>query len=211
MNKMMKKRAGVMTAGMLVIGGLAAIARADSDPSNDSANIIVTITPNVDRGVTITTDEVVMDLGVVSLGASTQTVSPATVTVTGTITNTELDLSAQITGGWNFEPAAASNNTDGLKVWTVFTDNTVLAAPAQGGDLFDDTNDFLGSATNTFSAVRCGGGSGNGVAFEDGVADMDALNPLDERHMWMYFTTPGITTTSSAQQVQFTLTVQQGS
>ena len=212
MKNIMKKIAAVMAIGMMVVGGLKVSARAaDANVLNDTATILVTITPNVDRGVTIDTMNVTLNLGAVTLGNSTQTVQPSTVTITGSMSNTELDLNAQITGGWNFEPTAGASNTNGLKTWVVFTNTAQLTAPSKAGDLFDDTNDFLASATNNFADTRIGGTAGNGAAFEDGVVDMDALNPGMKRHMWMYFTTPSVTDTSSDQQIRFYLTVKQGS
>lgn len=220
MNKHMKQFVAALAVGLLAVGGLLiGEAKADAIVANDTATIQITITPNVDRGVTIDTQTVNMVLGLIDLNTSTQTVNPATVTVQGNLTNTELDLSAGISGGWTFEPTATSTTTDKLKTWVVFTATTVFTTPAKNSNTFDDTNDFLASNTASFPGTRVGsssGGSGNiNNSFEDNsgnaFADMDALSPTSKRHMWMYFTTPDVTTTASDQLIRFYLTVKAGS
>ena len=215
-----KKYLATLVVGMLALGSLlVGEAKADANVANDTATIQITITPNVDRGVTIATQTVNMDLGLVDLNVSTQTVSPATVTIQGNLTNTELDLSAGISGGWTFEPTATSTTTDKLKTWVVFTATTTNATPAKNNNTFDNSNDFLSSTVAEFSGTRVGSSSGGGGninnSFEDNsgnaFADMDALNPGALRHMWMYFTTPDLTTTSAAQLIRFYLTVKAGS
>src|SRR3990167_6428613 len=98
----MKKLVGLASGLALALGMLvmnAAPVHADFDVSNDSAAMVIRIRLNVDRSVTISTGDVGMDLGFMTMGASTWTIHPATVTVGGNITNTELSLAAQITGG----------------------------------------------------------------------------------------------------------------
>ena len=75
------------------------------------------------------------------------------------------------------------------------------------------------TAGRHFAGTRVGsssGGQGNiDNSFEDNsgnaFADMDALNPGAKRHMWMYFTTPDVTSTSNDQNIRFFLTVKGGS
>jgi hypothetical protein len=215
--KKLRSAAAVLAAAALLFAFQTG-AWADSNPSNDTDDIEITITPNIDRGVSIDTNNVAMDLGSVDMNASTQTVRPATVTIQGTVTNTELELSAQISGGWSFEPVATSSTTDQLKVWAVFTATTVFTVPAKNNNTFDDTNDFLGASGTSFPATRVGsasGGNGNiNNSFEDNsgntFADMDALRPGMKRHLWLYFTTPPLTSTANPQSIRFYLTVKQG-
>ena len=107
MNTLMKKvtsaiiGVGLVTLGLMVWNVNTVHAYAgDSISTNDATAVVVRITPRADRGVQISTgDAGFLNLGTVDLGASTQTVNPATVTITGNMNATELDLSASITGG----------------------------------------------------------------------------------------------------------------
>ena len=58
--------AALMGLALLVTG--AERAWATAVPTNDTDSLTITITPNIDRGVQIDTDNVVMDLGTVDLG-----------------------------------------------------------------------------------------------------------------------------------------------
>jgi len=191
-----------------------AAARADKDPSNDAAQLVVSVTPRVDRGIEIDTENVNLDMGLVNLGASTQTVRPATVTIQGNITNIELVLSAQITGGWVFDDnVTASTETDKLGVWAVLKDTTSSAVPSKSGSDFDDAQDAMESATSVFGATRAGlpgGDTGTNDRFEDGTVNMDSLIPGTKRHLWFYFNTPPYTSTAAEQQIQFTISVTPG-
>lgn len=194
---------------------LATVVHADHNPANDSAGIQITITPRYDRGIEIDTGTVNLNLGLMEMGVATQTVSPATVTIVGNITNTELDMSAQITGGWIFDDnVTESTETDKLAVWAVFKTTTSTAVPTKSGSNFDDAQDSLNSGTASFGSVRVGtqeGDSGLNGRFEDGNVNMDSLMPETERHLWFYFKTPPITSTDNEQKIQFTLSVTPGS
>ena len=187
---------------------------ADSNPSNDSANITLSVTPLYDSGVEIDTGSVNLNLGVSGLGGSTQTVSPATVTIVGNLTNTELNLSAQITGGWTFdENVSASTETDKLAAWSVFKSTTSAAVPSKSASHFDNAQDSLNSKTASFGPARAGienGDNGNDDRFEDGNVNMDGLSPGAQRHLWFYFTTPPTTSTGNEQQIRFTLSIAPG-
>ena len=188
--------------------------RADSNSSNDSVGITVSITPNFDRGVLIDTGAVDLNMGLVDMGASTQTVSPATVTILGTVLNTELEMSGQITGGWTFdEDVSASSETDKLAVWALFKSSASANAPSKSGSDFDDAQDSLNSITSIFGPTRVGTANGNtglNGRFEDGVTDMDSLRPGNKRYLWLYFKTPPYTSTVNEQKVNFTISVTPG-
>ena len=194
-------------------------ARADSNPSNDSAALSIRITPNFERGVTIETGSVNMDLGYMDMDASTQTVSPATVTITGNILNTELNLAASITGGWVFDPNQTyeSTGTNQLNAWVSFTSSNVAAIPSQDGEFFRvgaSSGAKIVSDTNVFGPVAVGIAGGSGIGrFEGnagGSADMDSMNPTSQRHLWLRFKTPATTSVIADQQVQFQLSVRPG-
>ena len=135
----MKKLVGLASGLFLALGVLvmnSAPVHADYDISNDSAAMVVRIRLNVDRSVTISTGNVNLDLGYVSPAASTGTVYPATVTVSGNISNTELSLSALISGGWVFNNFQTYESTgeNQLNTWVQFTSISTGLAPAQDNE-----------------------------------------------------------------------------
>ena len=192
--------------------------RADSNTNNDSAALLVRITPNADRGVTISSGNVNLDLGYVDIGASTQTVNPATVTIQGNLTNTELDLSGSITGGWTFDNTQTfdAGALDALGVWATFTSISTGIAPAQGDEYFrvgTSSGAKLVSATNSFASTAVGVDPGTGFGrFESNApgANMDALNPTNQRHMFVYFRLPSQTSVTTQQSINFVLSSKQG-
>ena len=200
----------------LLFGAIGANAWADLNPADDSANIQITIVPNIDRGVIIDTDTPnMLDLGDVQMGMSTQTVYPATVTILGTVTNTELELSANITGGWKFDDDVTTMEQDDLAVWCVFKATTSAVPPAKTGSNFDDAMDALSPASPSafFGPLRVGLAGGNGGLndrFEDGSVDMDSLAPGTKRHMWFYLRMPNQTSTANTQKITFILSVTPG-
>ena len=224
MKKLAELAGGLFLAlGLLVMNS--APVHADYDTSNDSAAIVIRIRLNVDRSVTISTGNVGMDLGFVGMGNSTWTINPATVTVGGSVSNTELNLSADITGGWVFnnfqtyESTAGSENQ--LNAWVQFTGVSTGVAPAQDNEYFR-----VGTTSGTkilalgpvFLGTPVGLAGSSGIGrFENNAgnngpsnADMDSMNPVSTRHMFTYFTLPPVTTTSIDQDIHFTLTVRTG-
>ena len=230
MRTRMKKLAGLASGIFLALGLLvmnSAPVHADADPSNDSAAMVIRIRLNVDRSVTIATGDVGMDLGYVTMGASTWTIHPATVTIGGNISNTELSLAAQISGGWVFDNTQTVTSTAGsanvLHAWAQFTSVSTGLAPAQDNDNFrvgttsgskiisTDTGPIFASAPVGFSGSAGIGRFENseGVSGTFG-GDMDGMNPGAKRHMFTYFTLPPVTTVATDQDIQFTLTVRAG-
>ena len=202
---------GLMLTAVLGVGAYAA----DPNAANTEDGLTVRITPNADYGVTIdTTNQGIasgaIDLGALNLYASTYTVKPATVTITGTVsrrgaTNTgqELDVTANISGGWVLDATpttdATSGSIDELAMYLLFTPTSLSGAPG--------ANEFItdGTVTVTGSAIRAGGSGGAGTKFERNT-DMDNLSVGNARHMWMYFRLPSETSTGNAQDVAVTLT-----
>ncbi len=203
------KAAALVGLLMMVTGRAWALA----DASNDSDQIIITITPNVDRGVEIDTGSVILDMGTVDLYTTTQTVSPATVTILGTLAGQELDLTGSIEGGaidWTFDTSPTTvgetgGEEDALAAYVLFSDTSLSLAPT--------ASDFAdGTALASFSGgspQRAGSASGDGTKHEmTGAAnvDMDDKDPNDTAHLWIFLRLPSITSTSNAQEVTFTLT-----
>ena len=213
----------VLSLGLLAVGlmGLASKAHAYTDAlnSNNTAQITITITPNVDRSVTITTDNVHMDMGNVNLTGSfvsTQTVRPSTVTIGGTMGNTDLLLSGNITGGWNFDASSSTLEQNKLATWVSFTSISTAVAPAQNTEYFrgeDGTGSsaLLASDTADFAATRVGTDAATLPGrFENDLTSMNGLAVSTQRHMWMFFRMPSATTITDAQRVTFILTVDSG-
>ena len=219
--KTSKQLTGLL-AGLLVTFLFAGRAWADSDPSNDADSITVRITPNVDFGVDIDSAALqsggTIDLGIVNLFASTQTVTPATVTIRGNITSSgggtgqELDVSGAIASqgagaSWTFDLTPSTHGTSGeldaLATYILFSDTALSTSP--NGDEFS-----VAAAEFTGTTLRAGGAGGvSGTKFEKtgaGVTDMDDMSPLEERHLWMLFRLPDQTTSGDSQDVTITLT-----
>ncbi len=206
---------GLLTLGLMVwnVSKVQAYA-GDSISSNDATAVVVRITPRADRGVQISTgDNGYLNLGTVDLGASTQTVSPATVTITGNMNTTELDLSATITGGWVFNNAETFASTAGaanqLNAWVSFTSISTGGVPAVNNNdeyfrVGTSSGAKLTSLTQSFSGVRVGRQSATGIGRfendESNSGDMDNLAPTSLRHLWTFFRLPP-TTSITGQQI----------
>ena len=228
MKTWMKKISAVLTIGTLAIGALMVSAQkahavySDSISSNNATAMVVRITPRADRGVEISTGNVNLNLGTLDLGASTQTVSPATVTFTGNMSSTELDLEASISGGWSFDgnplsfasTAAAANL---LNVWATFTSVSTTTAPSQGDEYFrvgSSSGAKITSASNVATAAHVGTFTGTGIGLfennEGSSGDLDSVIPGSVRHLWTYFRLPPTTSVTGAQDINFILSVRAG-
>lgn len=182
--------------------------------TDDSASVEVHIRPSVDRGILISTDTSgMLDLGDVEMGVSTQTVKPATVTVLGTVTNIELEMSAQIDGGWRFDNDVGNSEEDNLQAWTLFKSTNVAAVPSASEFFTTKSTITPTTPSANFGPVRVGlvgGDTGNNDRFEDGNVNMDSMLPNTKRHWWFYFRTPPVTTTVNEQKITFILSVTGG-
>ena len=208
----MKSLKKVLLALGLVLGTGIAAQAADQDA------LTVTIRPNAFYSVDIDTANVGLDLGTVALGASTQTVSPATVTINSTYADTDLRLRGDIDSAasviWQFDLDTSDQNLDRLAAWATFTDVARTSAPAQGGGYFSgtvpgDPNSDAIAATTRY--VGSGGGTTNlfEANGEFAFKDMDALAPSPDpeslSHLWLYFRLPNASTDDDAQNVTITL------
>ena len=211
----------MLVMGLLAIGMIATVVKdagASAISSNNAAAMLVRITPNVDRGVVISTGDVNLNMGTVDLGASTQTVRPATVTINGNMTATELRMAGEITGGWVFQnfQSLTSTGTNQLNTWATFTSISTVSAPSQGDEYFrvgSSSGAKLLSLSQNFTATDIGiTGAGTGTGrFENneaGSGDMDNMDPGNQRHLWVYFRLPPSTSLSATQSVNFVLSTQ---
>ncbi len=216
---------GLLALGLMFTAQSKVHAYSDVISSNNAAALVVRITPNADRGVTISSGNLNLNLGLVDLGASTQTISPATVTINGNMINSELELDASIAGGWSFDPNQTflSTGANLLNAWVQFTSVSTGLAPAQSYEYFrvgTSSGSKLAPANSgpTYAATAVGNVGAPGVGmFEnnEGVSgtfggDMDAMSAGDVRHMFTYFRLPPTTSITGAQDINITLSVRAG-
>ena len=208
----MKRR---MAVSAVLLFGLALAVMKEAAYAAETAGITISMTPNVSFGVTLDTTGIQMDLGTLSLGATAQLLKPATMTITGTWAQQEVNVGAQITSAgtpWAFDtsPSTAPNTgtaINALAAFTIFTSIAEGASPT--GDQFgvDITNPVKSKAVGIPGwTTRAGGegGTGERFALSDGV--MDNLPVGTKRHVWFYFRLPNTTTSGQKQDVMFTLT-----
>ncbi len=185
-----------------------------------SDTLTVSILPNAYYAVDIDTTNVALNMGLVDLGASTQTVRPSTVSIQSTFATTDLKVQGGISSAgtaWTFDDNAASTEPNKLAAWATFTSVNRSSAPtksadyfsgsvpgASGSDMLDATNRYVGSSatdgtTNLFE---------NNSNFD--AKDMDALPPVPnangQAHLWLYFRLPNATTDASPQNITVTVT-----
>jgi hypothetical protein len=198
----------------LALGLLIGFASLSHAASTDA--LTVTIRPNAFYSFTLSTANVGLDLGTIDLGASTQTVSPATVTITSTYLNTDLQLSGFITSGgtaWTFDTNTASNDSNQLQAWAMFSDTSLKTAPVQNADYFRGTtpgsNSCVVDGNSRFLGTSNAGAVANAYEVNStasGFQDMDGLIASAQSHMWMYFRLPSATTSNQVQNVTLVLT-----
>ncbi len=201
----------VATFGMLALGltfGLVKEARANAISTNNATALTITITPNADRGVEISSANSTLDLGAVDMNFSTKTVFPATVTIMGNMSSSELTLQSTITAAsllsWNFDDDPTSSEADQMAVWSLFSGIAITSAPT-------DSEFVIYNATVTQAMVATPAQIGDATArFESTwpASDMDSMVPQTRRHLWTRMRTPATTSKTGTQSVVFTLTVE---
>ena len=175
-------------------------------------SLTVTIAPNAYYAVDIATGPSNLNLGTVDLAATTQTVKPATVTIQSTFATTDLALNGVITSGgtaWSFDENTASQETDSLAAWAVFTGVWQSSAPVLGAEFFNGTtpgatSDVIDNTQGGYQQV----GDGADQAFESGNTDMDSLAVNNTAHLWLYFRLPPTSTTGSGSAQSIVITLQ---
>ena len=158
--------------------------RADANSADDSDSLTVTVSPDVNYSLDITTTDAHMALGALALGQSTQTVRPATVTFSGSVlTGHELNLSAVITSPgtpWGFDatPSTGANTSaeaDKLAMYALFSSTMLATAPT--GTAFGDPVNWTttpsyeaaildGDTDSSVLSVRAGADNSDGTRFE---------------------------------------------
>ena len=208
---------------MAAIVGLAAAASA-----NTSDSLTVTIQPQAAYSVLVTTTPAgYLNLGLVNLSASTQTVQPSTITVNSSYAYTGLSMTGNITSAgtpWQFAANTAALTQDKLAAWAVFTDTSVQAMPAQGTNYFIGTTPTgasdvvqaaslsVGTTGGACPAVGGGGKSYIAAAGAPGYKPMECVTTTATdaggglSFLWLYFKLPPTTTTNNPQLIQYTLT-----
>ena len=179
-----------------------------------SDSLTVTIRPNAFYAVDIDTTNVVLDLGTVDLGLSTQTVSPSTVTIQSTYATTDLRLQGAIGSAgtpWTFDADTSDQDDNQLAAWATFTDVSVTAAPTQGGGYFAGTTPNVSNSGVISATSRRVGDDGAVLNLfeatgEAGVKSMNNLAVNDESHLWLNFRMPSASDTNDPQNVTITLT-----
>lgn len=217
MGKLVKKVAGLLVGVVgLVMGGVMverAYAYTDAISTNNATALTVRVTPNVDRGVEISSGGVSLNLGTVDLGASTKTVSPATVTILGNVATTELNMTSTVTAttagedSWDFDNDPTSADTDLLASWVIFSSVTYSGVPSDNDFQISNATVTQAMAPLSGAGERIGGQNGNGTRFELGSTDMDSMAPATRRGMWVRMRLPSATTPTGAQDVTYQLNV----
>lgn len=183
----------------------------------DADSLTITIRPNAYYAVDIDTANVSMDLGTVGLGLSTQTVSPATVTIQSTFAQTELQIHGSIDSlvPWSFDADTSDQNPDQLAAWATFTTVARTSAPVQSGGYFSGTVPGAANSDVISTTTRYVGTGGGGTNLfeangEFAYKDMNDLppdpDPLGKSHLWLYFRLPNATTEDDPQNITITIT-----
>ena len=195
---------------------------AGSASAIDTDSLTVTITPTASYSLTVSTNPGAGDwlnLGTVGLGLSTFTVRPATVTVTSSYAQTDLTIiGTMLSGGWTLGANSAALGNDELAAWAVFTDTSVMAAPAQASGYFSGTapnvdgTDLLRNAIDDVGTAAGGNKKFVAIPGDAGYRSMEDISsnavdaPAATSHLWLRFKLPPTTTTLTAKQLQITIT-----
>lgn len=171
----------------------------------EAAQLTVTIRPSANYSLTLASATSI-DLGTVAMGASTQTVIPATITITSTYANTDISVEGEIAVNWNLDTTSDTIEQDLIAVWAVFTTTNTDTAPTQTGGYFNGSTLASGSDL-VGDAARYGGTAGaNADLFEaNGEADLedlDNMNPNEQAHLWLWFRMPSVSTSSGEHYIQ---------
>jgi hypothetical protein len=200
----------------LVLGALALLgALTGTAKAAASDSLTVTITPNAAYAVDVDTSisPALLDLGNVSLGASTFTVNVTTVEVQSSLAATDLTISAQvIQGGWSIDGSTAAQETDALQAWAVFTDTSVVnPVTVQGLAGAFDAEDVMQVTAQNVGQVGAGPfrhmvnvGAAGYKNMEDLPSSLSDV-PASRSHLWLKFTLPPVTTVGVAQKVYITV------
>lgn len=208
----------LMTA-LVLAAGLCGVAKAGTVDQ-----LTITLTPNVNANVAITTetvrwqnvgvDEIAgLNLSTLDLGATVYMLQPATFTMTGSFANMEVSVKAQgyTMGNWTFDPDGTAAE-DQLQVYALMSATSKIAAPALG-DYDDGSADNVGDQIITTDRRygRAGGEDGaNDSIYQKSSYDSASENMGSgaQRHMWLRADLPPSTSDTTAKAFAVVLTAQ---
>ena len=208
----------LMMAVAMVMGLMGAAQAATVD------QLTITLTPNVNANVAITTTTVRwqnvgvgeiagLALGSLDLGATVYMIQPATFTMTGTFAAMEVSVEAvgYTMGAWSFD-ADGTANEDALQVYSLMSAVTEPDAPALT-DYANGSGDNVGDQIITTDR-RYGQASGDDVG-NDSIFQEFSYNSASEnlasgaqRHMWLRADLPPSTSDTGARAFAVMLTAQ---
>jgi hypothetical protein len=208
---------------VLLVAGLACGAWAAN-----ADQLTITLTPNVNANVAITTTTVKwqnvgvgpiagtgLDLGGLDLGATVYMIQPATFTMTGSYATMEVEVQAVANsmGAWTFDADGTAEENQ-LQVYALMSATTKIDAPGVVLDNYDDgstgnTGDQIIATPRRYGRSGSYDGTFNSVyqkASYDGASEHMANN--DQRHMWLRADLPPSTTDTGARSFSVVLTAQ---
>ena len=185
--------------------------------------LTITLTPNVNANVAITTTTVRwqnvgageiagLDLGTLDLGATAYMIQPATFTMTGSFAAMEVSVEAvgYTMGAWSFD-ADGTANEDALQVYALMSAATEPDAPA----LTDYDSGTAAAGDQIVAAARRYGVSGSDDGGNDNAFQKAAYSSASEnmangeqRHMWLRADLPPSTSDTGARAFAVMLTAQ---
>lgn len=194
----------LLSAALLALSLFTTPAFAAADPSNNFDSLVVRIRPAADLGVTIDTNSVTLDF-TMNMGATAYTLTPATVTIVGTIAPQELDIQGGNNSAdpqWSLD-ADETAGIDEFQLYALFASGRT-APPSEAE--FSGTKNLI---TTTLTRIGTAGGAAANQNYENNVmsggADMDSMSIGTQRQLWFRMDAPPYTSTTSEQS--FTVTV----
>ena len=186
--------------------------------------LTITLTPNVNANVAITTTTVRwqnvgageiagLDLGTLDLGATAYMIQPATFTMTGSFAAMEVSVEAvgYTMGAWSFD-ADGTANEDALQVYALMSAATEPDAPVLT-DYDNGSGDNVGD--QIIASARRYGRSGSEDVLNNSIYQKSSYNSASEnmangeqRHMWLRADLPPSTSDTGARAFAVMLTAQ---
>ena len=196
----------------------ASVAKADSNPANDSGSFTVRITPNVDLGVIVDTTGSVWaggtGLDVTSnLGTDTLLTTPIGIAMAGNFAKQELTLTGVALNTWTLNTDAV-DAVDTLQLYAMFGVSPVVSGSPIAGNFAGAGNLIKTAATRAGQVQGDEAGNTNHVyellTANAEYADVDDMLPTATRKLWLRSTTPSLTTTGGQQAFTVTVTAVTG-
>ena len=210
MNMKAKTLMTVMVAAMALM--TATVAKADTNPANDSASFTVRITPNVDLGVTVDTTgaawvgsanlNVAQDLGTDKLMGT-----PVSIAMAGNFNNQELTLTGAALNTWVLDTDEV-DVVDQMRLYAMFGNNTTPTTPLAAA--FAGVGNLITTVATRAGQSQANEGGDTLHTYELSTGhseyqDVDGRSATDTFKLWLRSTTPA--TSSTDLQAAFTVTV----